>query len=458
MKINTVLDYLNRYVPSILYPLTIAVFTFLVWLLPSYGSLVFSILISVLAFLPLIVKCGKAYTALLLFPIISQSQDISMLSISPHILMMAVSISVSLIAYLIIYKPTFVRGSLFVPLVLLILSFFVSYFHASIVHQSFNKAGILYLFFMSIQLLLYTILCTVIGKENSFPYLCQVIVLFSLTISLEIFTYFFIHGFSISPKDFTLGWSYTIQSASSLLCMTLPFYGVLIYSKKWYWMFGEMFILASIFLLSTDSALLSLLFAFIPLILLAFRSYGKHYSYISLAMIFTIGTILVIMLLNNRSFARRLLDALTSLNLFHEPEGPRKDLFDAAIADFLSSPYVGTSISSFDTGKGTLTFSGNTILSIGVMSGTLGFVFYLFFEIRLYFCTMKKKTPDKWTYLVFLLMLEMIGLIDNTLFNIGIFQLLLISFAAYEMSNRPEDVQIHDDFYNNYRKKPDSLT
>ncbi len=458
MKINTVIDYIERYVSSIFYPLTLAVLSFLIWILPGIGSVIFAVVFSLLSFLPLFTKCGKAYTALFLFPIICQSEDISLTSISPHIILIGCCIFVSLVLFLIIHRMEFIRGDMLIPLALLLLSFFISYFYASIINQAFNKSSLLFLSIMTVQLLLYSLLCTILGKGDSFPYLCKSIVLFSITISMEIFTFFFRNGFEIAPKDFSLGWSYTVQSASSLLCLTLPFYGILIYSKKWYWIIGELFILASIFLLSTDSALLSLLFAFIPLILLSFRSYGKYYSYISLIMIFGIGTVLVSLLITNKFFSRRLLDALTSLNLFHEPEGPRKDQFEFALSCFKSNPYVGTSISSFVTDSHTLNFAGNTILSVLAMSGCFGLIFYLFFEIKLYVLSMKKKTPDKWIFLVFLLLFEMIGQVDNTLFNIGILQLLLVSLSTYEMTNRPEDVVVHDEFYRHFRKKPDSLT
>lgn len=458
MKINTYLDKVRKYVSSIFYPISLGVLTFLIWLLPMPFTYIFSAIYTFLAFLPLFSEDGRAYTALLIFPIITQSENISLTSIKGYSMMMVIGTVLSVILYLFIHKKEFVRGNLLIPLVVMIFVFLISYFIHGVMSKSIEKTGLLFLVFLLIQCLVYSLLCTMLGKGDTFPYLCKSIVCFSLTVSMEIFVFFIRNGFEIAPVHFSLGWSYTIQSASSLLCMTLPFYGILIYSKKWAWIFGELFVLVSILLLSTDSALLSLLFAFIPLILLSFRSYGKLYSYISLIMIVAIGITLVSLILTNASFARRLLDTLSSLNLFHQPEGLRKEQFETSMELFLSSPVIGTSISSFSNINHTLSFSGNTILTIAVLGGGIGLAAFLAYEITLYVSTMKNDTPDKWIYLVFLLMLEMIGLIDNTIFNLGILQLLLVSHACFEMTNRQEDVIVHDDFYRYYRKKPGSLT
>lgn len=458
MKINTYLDKVRKYVSSIFYPVSLGVLTFLIWLLPMPFTYVFSAIYTLLAFFPLLSEDGRAYTALLIFPIISQSENISLDSITGYALMMIIGTVLSVLLYLFIHKKEFVRGNLLIPLVSMFLIFLISYAIHGVMSKAVDKTGLVFLAFLFAQCLIYSLLCTMLGKGDTFPYLCRSIVCFSLTISLEIFVFFLKNGFEIAPVNFSLGWSYTIQSASSLLCMTLPFYGILIYSKKWAWIFGELFVLASILLLSTDSALLSLLFAFIPLILLSFRSYGKLYSYISLIMIVTIGITLISLILTNASFARRLFDTLSSLNLFHEPEGFRKDQFEASVNLFRSSPIIGTSISSFSNINHTLSFSNNTILTIAVLGGGIGLFAYLVYEITLYVSTMKNDNPDKWIYLVFLLMLEMIGLIDNTIFNLGIFQLLLVSHACFEMTNRQEDIIVHDEFYRYYRKKPGSLT
>lgn len=457
MKINTLLDKAKKYVLSFFYPLSLAILTFFIWFSPTSISYVLAIIYGLLSFLPLLTENGKSYLALLLFPIVAQNENISTSSIAPYIIIMIGSTIVSIVIYIIIHKLEFRKGDMMVPLLMLIGSFFISFFYNAIKNQFLDTSSLLFLFFMLIECLSYSLLCTTIGREDSFPFLCKAICLFSVVISLEILTFCIKNGFTFGPKNFNLGWAYTIQSASSLLCMTLPFYGILIYFKKWQWIIPELLVIASIFILSTDSALLCLLFAFIPLILLSFRSYGKLYSYISLAMIIAIGTTTVLFILFNQRFSDRLLQALSSLNLLHE-EGSRKTLFQEAVDSFLTNPYVGTSISSFSNGNNTLTFASNTILSVMVAGGSLSLICYLLYEVKLYVITFRKKTHNKWIYLVFLLLFEMIGLIDNTMFNLGILELFLISQATYEMSNRPEDVIVHNEFYRNYKKKPNSLT
>lgn len=457
MKINTFIDKVKYYTSSYYLILTLALLTYLIWLLPIPVGFILTSIYALLSFLPLLLDDGKAYLSFFIFPIIAQKNDISTSTISPFMFIMVSAPVVSIIIYIIIHKLEFKKGDLMIELLLLIGSLLISFFYNAIKNDFFDTTSILFIFFMLLECLSYSLICTTIGRDDSFPYLCKSICSFSLVITLEIFTFCFKNGFTISPENFSLGWSYTLQSASSLLCMTIPFYGILIYFKKWQWVIGELFVLISVFILSTDSALLSLLFAFIPLILLSVRSYGKLYSYISLITIIGIGTTIILMLVFNKQFSDRLLEALKSLNLFHE-EGTRKILFEDAITSFFSNPYVGTSISTFSKGNNTFVFASNTILTIMVGAGSFGLFFYFLYKLKLYIVTIRKDTPNKWIYLVFLLLFDMIGLIDNTLFNLGIFELFLISQAAYEMSNREDDIIIHDSYYRNYRKKPNSLT
>lgn len=457
MKINTFIDKIKYYASSYYLILTLALLTYLIWLLPTPVGYVLASIYALLSFLPLLTNEGKTYLPFFILPIIAQKKDISISTISPIMFIMAFVPILSIVLFIIFHKLEFKKGDLMVELMLLIGSMLISFFYNAIKNDFFDTSSLLFIFFMLIECLSYSLICTTIGRDDSFPYLCESICSFSLVITLEIFTFYFKNGFSISPETFTLGWSYTLQSASSLLCMTIPFYGILIYLKKWPWIIGEIFVLASVFILSTDSSLLSLLFAFIPLILLSFRSYGKLYSYISMITIISIGTTIVLMLVFNKQFSNRLLEALKSLNLFHE-EGMRKTMFENAISSFFSNPYVGTSITTFSNGNNTFVFASNTILTIMVNSGSFGLFFYFLYELKLYVTAIRKDTPNKWIYLVFLLLFEMIGLIDNTFFNLGIFELFLISQAAYEMSNKKDDVIIHDSYYKNYRKRQNSLT
>lgn len=458
MPINTLLDRVRLYVDSLLYPLTLALLAITIWALPLLGSWIVAGVFALLSFLPLVSKDGRGYLPLLLMTLIVSNTDISFDSFQPYLYLLFIAFMVSLVLYIVLHHLDFHRGDLFYPLLLLFFLFTISYLYNSSLQGVANRTGVFYLILFFGALVLYSLLCTVLGKKETFPYFSKTITFFALAIVCEIVIYCFRNEWTIADSDFTLGWSYTTQTASTLLCLSLPFFSYLVYQKKFIFILGELFVIAAIILLSADSGLICLIFAVIPLILITFRSYGKYYSYISLVSIVVIGTTFAVLLALNTRFNTRVITALQALSLFDEPSSWRKTLFDTAVENIVSNPVTGTSLLSFCNRDGTLTLSSNTILSTLVMGGSLGLVSYLIYECKLYYVCLKKKASSRLFFFVFLLMIELIGLIDNTIYNIAILLFVLIANSCYQMSNRPDDVLIHDSYYRNYPIYEDKKT
>lgn len=385
---------------------------------------------------------------LLLFLIPMLKEDANMNTIPPYYYLLFSFILASMVAYIILHKPKFELGALFYPLLYLYLTFFVSYLINSIRDGFHGTTGSFYLLLMLGSLVLYILLSSVLGKSESLTYLSESVGFLGGLIATEIYFYQFENGFSFGDSSFSLGWSYTPQTASTLLCLSLPFFGILVFRRKYFWAIGAAYVVSSIINLSMDSGLLVLLLGSIPLILLSLRRTGKNYPYYALATIVAIATPFAILLGTNVDFNRRVMTAVQSLNLGNEQAEWRRNLFEQAISSFRESPILGPSINLMtNNDKGQIILMSNTVLSTLVLGGSFGLVGFVIYEIRLYYLALKKDAEEKWLFFLFLIFVEVIGLIDNTLYNLAILLFLLVVNSCYPMSNRPEDVLVHDNYY-----------
>lgn len=446
MQLNLLFERIRNYISSALFPLTVGIIAVLIWITPGNYAWIPAVLYALIAFVPLFAKEGRSYMPLMLFAIIICSDSISFNSIPSYLYLIASAILISEIVFIILRKPRFTKGDILLPFALFFFVFLISYMYNSILNQFASSEGILYILFWFLALLLYVLFSTMLGRGESLSYFCKTFAFLAVCISIEVAIYQIKHGYGFIGDNLNLGWSYTTQTASSLLCLSLPFFGLLISNKQPLYIIGEIFVIYTIVILSTDSALLCLILGIIPLILLSFKTYGKFYPYISLAAIVAIGVTFALLMAFNDRFNNRVLTAIQSLNFFNT-DSPRYKLYDNSIALFLSNPVVGTSISSLITDKGTVLFSSNTILSTMVLGGSLGLVAYLYLEIKIYFCCFRKRTADKYFFFLFLLLFELIGLIDNTLFNLVILLVFLTANSCYQMSNRPDEVLVHDNYF-----------
>jgi hypothetical protein len=452
MLINTLLIKVRYYLDSLYFPLSIALLAFLTWIMPGGFGWIFALLYFLLTFLPLLDKQGKPYMPLLIcLPIIVNSK-ISFETMPPFFYLIGAGILLSMILFIIIRKPRFQRGDLSIEMLLLFTVFFISFMVASVQQGKVDSNGLLYLISLFGCAAIYIIFSTVLGQGETLSYFSKTVAFLSMAICLEILVYLFKNGFSIVGIDFTLGWSYTSQTASTILCLSLPFYAILISSHKPYWFIGQVFTIAGIIFLSADSGLLCLILGIIPLILLTFNSYKKYYPYICLGLIIFIGVTFGLLLGFNERFSSRVLVAIQSLNLGNEQAIWRKDLFSKAISLFTANPVIGSGFLSMTSENGTLILMSNTVLTTLVGGGSIGLVAFLLFEIKNYYTCLKKKSHEKWLFFLFLIFIELIGLIDNTIYNLMILLFFLIANSSYQMSNRPADVIIYDSFYENYKK------
>jgi hypothetical protein len=450
MLINDLLNRIRLYLTSLFFPLTVAVLAFVTWILPGDFSWISAVLYGLISFLPLCATDGRSYMPLILFNVIICSAGISFSTLPPYLYFIAGCVLISLILFIALKKPKFRRGDLMITTSIMFLVFFISYIYNSAVNGKADKVGIFYILALFLCLLVYVLFSTVLGKEETMPYFEETAALLALAISAEVLVYLIGHGFTLVGSDFTLGWSYTSQTASTLLCFTLPFFGMLIARKRFYWIIGEAFVITAIIFLSADSGLLCLILGIIPLLLLSLRNYGRAYPYMALAFIVIIGVTFAVLLGVNDRFNARVLTAIQSLNLFNEQAEWRRNLFETAIAGIRQSPVIGVSITSVTTAGGTVTLASNTILSTMVLGGAFGLIAFLVNEARIYYVVLKKHTEERWLFFLFLLFVELIGLIDNTIDNIGILLFFLTANSCYQMSNRAEDVVIHDSYYQHY--------
>lgn len=124
-------------------------------------------------------------------------------------------------------------------------------------------------------------------------------------------------------------------------------------------------------------------------------------------------------------------------------------MYQNAISMFKENPFFGPSIASM-TKDGTITFSSNTVLTTMTFGGSLSLFAYVIFEINLYYISLKKKTSERLLFLVFLLQLNLIGYVGDSIYLIPVFLFLMIANAVYQTSNRPNDAIVHQEFFDHF--------
>ena len=442
---------LKEYTGSIFFQITVAVLAVLTWMMPGNLPWIFVALEILLSFFPLFSSDGRAYMPLLLFMNITVSTSISFRSVPTYLYVLAGVTLFSILLFLAIKRMPLKKGALSLPLLFLFLSFLISYIVHFVMGNSFDATGLLFLTSLFLVVLCYILFNTCLKREDTILYFARTASVLAIAIAAEILLYQVRHGFSIGDPTFNLGWAYTSQTASTILCLSLPFFGMLIARKRFAWVFWEAFVLYGIITLSTDSGLIALLFSIVPLILLSFRTYGKAYPYLSLGILTVLGLALVLLMLFNEAFRERVGMALANLNLLEGGNPQRHELFDKGLESFMAFPSLGSSISVLSqTESGTIVFCSNTIISTMAMGGIVGLIFFILYEVFLYVTVLRKKAKEKWLFLVLLLVVEVIGLIDNTLYNLFILLYILLAYSCYQISDRPDEVVVHESYYRDY--------
>ena len=451
MHINTLRDNIKIYLNSLYFPLTIGVLAFLTWIMPGIWAWLFLPFYMILVFAPLLAEDGRAYLPLVFYNLVIVSEDIHFIGGIPiYLIISLIFYSLSIILYVVIHKPKMITGSLFFILLALYLVFLVSYLISVVINGVAERTGILYLITFFLILSAYTMMNSVLGKAETMPYYAQTVAIFGTVAALEVSVALFSTvGLKFADDTFSIGWSYTRETVSTFLILSLPFFSILLSNKKFFWIIPEIFVLFNIIMLSTDSGLLAILFFSVPMAILTLKDYGRVAPYYTLAVLLIFGMTFGILMGVNANFNLRIVTAILRLNLFSE-ESLRN--FSEPISYFTANPVIGSSIATFVNEGGTITLSSNTVLTTLQLGGILGIVTYAAFEITQYVTLFKKEAPEKGIILLFLLSVEVIGLISNTIYNVAILTFILMTLSVYQQSNRPDEVLIYDGYFSNYNE------
>ena len=436
---------------SFLFPLILAILSFCIWIVPSPYNIAFGVLYCILAFVPLFTKEGKSYLPLLLFLIPASSIEITISSIPLLSYFLLGSIFLSMIIKIIIYKMPLRKGELSLPLLGITVVYLISFIFNIIINKdSSSTIVVLYLVGLLFLILLYAFLSTTLGQSEMMSYLSKCIVILTYIILSELLTFILKNDFS-ALKNVSLGWAKS-NEISTILCLSTPFFAIIISNKKeWYYIFTLIPILAAIVVLVVDSGILFLLAILVPLLLITYKSYGKIYPYISLVVVASFAISFALLLVFNEVFTNQIFDVFR--NLFFVDGSNIRTHIDSynMIQLFTSNLALGSSISSIYI-NGELVFASNTIISTMVLGGIVGLVFYLLYEIRLYLVWFRKKADIKYIFLMFLIGIEVIGIVDDIIYSFINLLFILICNSCYQNSSRPDDVIIHNDFFLHNRR------
>lgn len=449
---NRISDAINYYVSSFLYPLSLAVIAYIGWITQAFW--IAAGLESLLCFAPLFGDDGRGYEAppLCVLPLVSER--LSFNNIQPYMYLAIACYILSLLLFLIIRRPKFKPGNLFYPYMILSAVFLISNIANSIETDTFEYEAYLFIFLMILIVGESALFGSVLEEnKDSFRYLAWCIVAMSILISIEVFSYYIMNPDKLYQEGAEFGWAGSKPMVSTLLVSSLPFYGILIYRsrKNIVYLFMMFFPIIANILLGTESGLLAMVLSFLPIILLSFRSYGRSYPYISLILSLVFVGLLGFYIGFSASFQKLFVASIKSLNLM---DSDSSSIYQYVLAGFEKSLILGPSaqglVSIFSVGPGQLFIPRNTVLTTAYMGGIVGLVAYVPAWLMSYWVCLNRKSPDRWLLLVFLLMTDLIGITDNTIYNLYFLMFFLAIMASYQSSNIYTKANVTDKYFNEY--------
>lgn len=442
-------DIAEKIVSTWMYPSLFALLSFVGWVTKMPWP--FALVESALCFLPLLAPVGRAYMAplLLVLPIISE--DVSFQSIPPYMYVLLASYLVSIGLYIWMNKCPFKASKPSLAFLMLFFVFLISVIANIIQTGTYEPSAMFFVIGMILLLVVSLLNCSIMeNHKDSFHYLAVCISILSVLISLEVYSYYIWNPNDIFENNFFLGWSNAKAMVGTILVITLPFYGVLIYRKRWESV-TCIFALISTFMLATKSGLLALVLGFIPLVLLSFRSFGRSYQYISLGLCCLFVGTFALLLGYAENFRQPFIESIQSLNLMASADAP---LYSYGIDGFKSNPILGPSaqglvgnVGGIETSQGMIMPLRDTVITTLYMGGILGLVSLGICKIAVYYSAIKRKSKDKWLFLFFLLITDFIGITDNTLFNLFFLTIYLLALAAFENASLYDKVKVKDRYY-----------
>lgn len=356
MRTHSLKELLHSYLYSFYFPLTIALLAYFTWLTPFSYSWPLVLLYCAFSFLPLIGEDGRGYLPLIFYCIIIVNKDIHFIGGIPFTLIFSmIFLCISLIIFIVIKKYEMITEILFFLFLSLFLVFLISYFVSIFNNGISNRTGILYLLTFFFLLIIYSLLRSVLGREETMKYLCNTIVWFALIVSLQVFTEMIrTTSFSFASDSFSLGWSYTKDTVSTFLLLTLPFQCMLIRERKFFYAVSIVITIISILYLSNSSGLTTLLFFAIPLVILSLKDLGKASPYLIIFSLIALLATISILFGFNQTFSERVILSLKSFNLF---DNEVQNRFSPYWNSFIDKPIFGPSIINFIETNGTTTLA-----------------------------------------------------------------------------------------------------
>ena len=447
MHIHKLLDWTKRYLYSFFYPLTLALLAFLIWLTPGNWSYIPASVFSLLSFLPLLGNKGKPYLPVTLFLITVSNQEFRLDQIPGTLLLTGVCAILSGMMFILVYKKKMVLGKTFLSVTAIFVAFALSYIYNMILNRSYDFNSFAYIMLAMLAVIVSVLIATVLGREESLTYLSMTIALLAIIITLESFTTILsTQGFGYAGPDFALGWAKNLGTPSTFLVCSLPFFSILINKKQYLYILGELFVIFGIFILSSYSAILCLTISIFPMIFLTFRNEGKRYPYFILVSILITAAVLSSIISYDPVFNKNFINAIRSLNLHSSYPDGRLSIYQEGFAQFINSPLFGVSIAG-RVNEGVAILAKNTVLSSMVLGGSLGLIAYVGFLINLYVVIFKKKCKEQLLFFLFVIMVQIIGIVDNSFFELPVLLLFLTALSTYQMSNRPQDAVVYQESF-----------
>ncbi len=314
--------------------------------------------------------------------------------------------------------------------------------------------GILYIVALYLLILVSIFFYTALGRGETLPYFSYTIACLDVVITLQIIFSIFLNYQTVPLEwaSFDLGWALNSSTASTILCLSIPFLSMNTAKKKYSSIAIVLINIVGILLLSSSSGLLCLLFTIVPIIFLSFRTYENKYPYFVLFSLIVTGSILSLLIGFNETANTNIINALKSLNPLSDIPSGKLNLYRNAADIIRNNPVLGVSIAGMTTDEGIVQFCNNNVLTTMAFGGAISLIAYIAFEINLYYISMKKKTGERMLFLVFLLQMELIGYVGDSLYLFSIFLLLMIASAVYQTSNKPQDAIVHQEFFEHHNQ------
>lgn len=446
---GNVRDALEKFTGSWAFPALFTLLSFAGWI--SSFPWPFALVECLLCFLPIFTDKGRAYQVppILFLPLMRS--NLSFREIPAYAYLFILCYLFSLIAYIRVHRTPFNPPKAFLSFLLLFLSFLVSIIASIIATGNYVYSAMFFVIAMILLLVFSVLNCSVMQDDRkSFTTLAVAIAFLSFLISLEVFSFYVQNPSLLFGETFDIGWSNAKSMLTTILTISLPFFGVLIYRKRWESLLAFPMLVAS-FLLATKSGLLALVVGFIPLSVLAFRSYGKAYQYISLGVCCIFATTFALLLAYAENFRLPFVEAVQSMNLMQSDNAP---FYRFGIDGFARSPTLGPSAQGLlenfgpaPTLEGTITPLRNTLVTTLYMGGAIGLLLWLSCEATSYTSAFLRKSPDKWFFLFFLLMTDLIGITDNTIYNLYFLGIYLLALSSFENASLYDRVKVKDAYY-----------